>query len=139
MNINSILVSGLFNRFDHKLDFKAGEVIAIIHGPNGIGKTMILRIINSMFNMRFRELAALPFRGVTVSFNDKSEMKISIFLLVQALVRLKEMEEDGLVMLGEKEILVPEWGRPFIRNICMALDAHLWRIQAETQIFSSTV
>jgi len=36
------------------------------------------------------------------------ETKNSIFLLVQALVRLKEMEEDGLVMLGEKEILVPE-------------------------------
>ena len=40
-------------------------------------------------------------------------MKNSIFLLVQALVRLKEMEEDSLVVLGEKEILVPESSRLF--------------------------
>ena len=53
--------------------------------------------------------------------------------------RLKEMEADDLVELGEDEIKVTELGKPFIRNICMAFDLLLHRRAPETRLFSMTV
>lgn len=53
--------------------------------------------------------------------------------------RLKEMQNDGLVILSENGLTVPESGRPFIRNICMAFDLRLIRNKPATRIFSMTI
>jgi oxygen-independent coproporphyrinogen-3 oxidase len=53
--------------------------------------------------------------------------------------RLREPIKDGLVMLTDYGIDVTDKGRPFIRNICMALDARLWRNEPKGSVFSSTV
>jgi oxygen-independent coproporphyrinogen-3 oxidase len=55
------------------------------------------------------------------------------------LLRLSEPLDDGLVSLVPHGIEVTEKGRPFIRNICMAMDARLWRGEGMGQVFSSTV
>jgi oxygen-independent coproporphyrinogen-3 oxidase len=55
------------------------------------------------------------------------------------LFRLLEMMEDGLVEVDGRTITVTEQGRPFVRNVCMALDARLHRKQPTTRIFSATV
>jgi oxygen-independent coproporphyrinogen-3 oxidase len=60
-------------------------------------------------------------------------------LLPDVLVRLKEMENDGLLTIDSKAILVTDKGRPFVRNICMAFDLLLQRKQPNTQLFSMTV
>jgi oxygen-independent coproporphyrinogen-3 oxidase len=59
--------------------------------------------------------------------------------LHEGLERLEEMEKDGLLELKPFSLQVTEKGKPFVRNICMALDARLWRNQPQTSIFSSTV
>jgi oxygen-independent coproporphyrinogen III oxidase len=43
-----------------------------------------------------------------------------------AIMRLEDMENDGMVVLGDKNVRVTEEGIPFLRNICMAFDARLW-------------
>lgn len=53
--------------------------------------------------------------------------------------RLKVMELDGMIELSPCKLIVTEKGKPFIRNICMAFDARLWRKQPEALLFSSTV
>ncbi len=53
--------------------------------------------------------------------------------------RLKPMESDGLVIVGKRCIVVAPAGRPFVRNICMALDARMWRKRPTSHIFSQTV
>ncbi len=55
------------------------------------------------------------------------------------LERLKELEKDGLLKLYPFHLEVLEQGRPFIRNICMAIDAKLWREKPTSQLFSSSV
>lgn len=54
-------------------------------------------------------------------------------------IKLKEMENDGLVEVFPNEIRVTENGRPFVRNICMAFDLLLQRKEPETRLFSMTV
>ena len=68
MNISNIGVYGLFDRFDHDIPLKGEERITIMIGPNGFGKTMILRIINALFNLHVRRLEGMPFRGVRLIF-----------------------------------------------------------------------
>lgn len=60
--------------------------------------------------------------------------------IVEALPgRLSEMVADGLLELDEEGLRVLEGGRPFVRNICMAMDARMLRKQPTSAIFSSTV
>lgn len=55
------------------------------------------------------------------------------------LANLGEMLADGLVVLGDRQLTVPENGRPFIRNICMAFDLRLHRKTPEKKLFSMTI
>lgn len=59
--------------------------------------------------------------------------------LPDVLVRLKEMEQDGLLQMHSNKIEVTKKGQPFVRNICMAFDVLLQRKQPDTQLFSMTV
>lgn len=55
------------------------------------------------------------------------------------LIRLREMEHDGLLKIDYNSIKVLPKGQPFIRNICMAFDMLLQRKKPDTQLFSMTV
>lgn len=59
--------------------------------------------------------------------------------LPEVLLALKEIENDGLIVIEENKIKITEVGRPFVRNICMAFDLHLKRKSPETNLFSMTV
>jgi predicted ATP-binding protein involved in virulence len=77
MRIKQISVSGLFGIFDHVIPLNIDERITIIHGPNGFGKTAILRILNSFFNSRYADLRAIPFRKFRVEFDDTTSVEIT--------------------------------------------------------------
>ncbi|WP_299465839.1 oxygen-independent coproporphyrinogen III oxidase [uncultured Microscilla sp.] len=51
----------------------------------------------------------------------------------------EEFEKDGLINVSNEGIKIKAEGRPFIRNICMAFDARLWRNKPETRIFSMAI
>lgn len=57
----------------------------------------------------------------------------------ECLPRLEEMEREGLVSIEPGRLVVSEKGAPFIRNICMAFDAHLWRDLPQKTLFSSGI
>jgi len=69
-------VSGLFDRFTHDIIFKPDEQITIMIGPNGFGKTMVLRIANALFNEPLRRLAGMPFNQVLVDFDNGSILRV---------------------------------------------------------------
>jgi oxygen-independent coproporphyrinogen-3 oxidase len=55
------------------------------------------------------------------------------------MIQLKEMENDGLVIIKKNGIQVTEEGKPYVRNICMAFDLRLKRRTPETELFSMTI
>ena len=91
MLIRRVVVSGLFDRFNHDLVFRHDEQITIMIGPNGFGKTTILRILDTLFNKSLRGLGRMPFRNVIIYFNDDSTLKVSRM-------------EDGTSSVGQLEI-----------------------------------
>ena len=77
MTLSEIRVGGLFGRFDHKIVFPKDEHVTIMIAPNGFGKTMILRIVNVLFNQGVRGLVRLPFHEVSVRFDDGSNLSVT--------------------------------------------------------------
>ena len=59
--------------------------------------------------------------------------------LPDVLIKLKEFEQDGLIVFERKQMTVTKKGRPFIRNICMAFDLLLQHQKPDTQLFSMTI
>lgn len=76
MRISRIAVYGLFDRFNHELTFDPCERITIMIGPNGYGKTTILRILNVLFNHSPRSLGRMPFEELHVAFDDESQLTV---------------------------------------------------------------
>ncbi len=77
MRIKEISVKGLFQIFDHRVPMKVQDRITIIHGPNGFGKTAILRLIDGLFNSRYSELRTIPFREFETIFEDGSTLRVN--------------------------------------------------------------
>ncbi|RKE98141.1 oxygen-independent coproporphyrinogen III oxidase [Ichthyenterobacterium magnum] len=59
--------------------------------------------------------------------------------LPETLIKLKEIEQDGLIIMGSNQITVTDKGKPFVRNICMAFDLLLQRNKPDSQLFSMTI
>lgn len=77
MRIKQISVTKLFGMFTHNIPMNLEERITIIHGPNGFGKTAILRMLDGLFNSRHSELRTIPFKSFQVEFDDKSKLQVN--------------------------------------------------------------
>lgn len=75
--IKSIKVTGLFGLYDHQVTLKDDRV-TVIHGPNGVGKTVLLKLTNSFLRGRYNEIVRVPFESFEVLFDDQSVARIHI-------------------------------------------------------------
>lgn len=86
--LRSIKITKLFGRFDYELSF-SNEGIMIITGPNGYGKSTILRIINNFCNSTLDKVLAYTFKkliivgdnGSVQIVKNKNNFKINDFEL----------------------------------------------------------
>lgn len=76
MNIDRVLIKGLFDDFDHDLAFGEGERVMLVIGPNGFGKTTTLNLIDTLFNHALSRLVNVPFREIDVSFDDETRLVV---------------------------------------------------------------
>ena len=67
--IKELKIKGLFEQFNYKITFK-DDGITIITGPNGYGKSTILRIIDALANESLYELVQFPFSELLVVLDD---------------------------------------------------------------------
>ncbi|MGM0770132.1 MAG: AAA family ATPase [Halobacteriota archaeon] len=77
MKIKRIIVKNLFGTFDHDIPLNTDEHITILHGPNGIGKTVLLQMLNSLFRSNYYELYRVPFSRLIVEFSDRSKLIVN--------------------------------------------------------------
>ncbi len=75
MQIRALRINGLFGRVDHELSFPVTEdsdsatpSLLILHGPNGIGKTTALRMLDGMMRLDFNPIREVPVDAVELEF-----------------------------------------------------------------------
>ncbi|QXE36022.1 AAA family ATPase [Streptomyces sp. GMY02] len=69
-------VKGLFGYLDHSVDFSGESPITIITGPNGSGKTHLLKILHALAVLDLEELSSVKFEEVKISFEDKRVLRV---------------------------------------------------------------
>ena len=96
MRITEVVVEGLFGIFDHTISLNAEERITIIHGPNGFGKTILLQMLNGLFNNKFTEFRSIPFRKFEVRFEEGSAIWVD------------ELSESNILQQDLRDSLEPD-------------------------------
>jgi oxygen-independent coproporphyrinogen-3 oxidase len=67
------------------------------------------------------------------------DSKLYVPFLDSLNLRLSELQSDGLISLTNNNCKITDEGRPFMRNVCMAFDAHLAKDGSGQQLFSKTI
>ena len=69
-------VEGLFGKYDHTIPLRWDERVTVLHGPNGVGKTAVLRLIDAVGRGKVEEVVdEIPFRRVEVELEDGTRME----------------------------------------------------------------
>ena len=89
MRVNQISVTKLFGLFDHTIPLNHDERVTIIYGPNGIGKTVLLRMLSNLFKSEYAELRSIPFEEFRVDFDN------SCHLCVHKITTSIDLEKNG--------------------------------------------
>lgn len=73
--ISCLEIKKLFNRFDYTIELQK-RTITILTGPNGFGKSTILKIINALSSANIMFFYKLNYERINVTFEDGSEFSI---------------------------------------------------------------
>jgi predicted ATP-binding protein involved in virulence len=73
--LKAITVEKLFGVFHHRIELN-DERITIIHGPNGFGKTAILRLVAGLFERHYSMLRSVPFESVSFELDDLTTIRV---------------------------------------------------------------
>ena len=76
LRVRAIEVKKLFGLYDHDVQLNSTERVTIVHGPNGVGKTMVLKLVAALFAGRFHELALVPFERFEVALSDGTRLTV---------------------------------------------------------------
>jgi len=77
LRIRSIRVDGLFDLFNHSVDLKLDGRVTILHGPNGVGKTMLLQMVNALLKGWYGIFQQVPFQRFALEFTDNSMVEVA--------------------------------------------------------------
>ena len=72
--LERIEVDRLFGTYDHRIDLNLDAHVTLLHGPNGVGKTVVLRMIDALLNARLSYFRRIPFARFSIRFHDGSEI-----------------------------------------------------------------
>lgn len=68
MRITKVSVEKLFGIFDHEIPLNQDSRITIIHGPNGVGKTVLLSLLHSLFHYEYELIDKIKFKQFRIEF-----------------------------------------------------------------------
>jgi predicted ATPase len=70
MRVKNIAVKGLFGVFNHEIPLQSADRVTIIHGPNGFGKTVMLRMIAALIQGNMAIFEHTPFNEFSITLDD---------------------------------------------------------------------
>jgi predicted ATPase len=84
MQLERLDVEGLFGRFEHSIplptqpedDEQPRPSIAILHGPNGVGKTTVLRMLSGFLRLDFSAFRRVPCTSATLTFSTSQQLTV---------------------------------------------------------------
>ena len=88
--LHRVEVDGLFGLYNHRIDLELNDRVTFLHGPNGVGKTTILKMIDAVLTERFEFFRSTRFKRLLLAFDDGTELELD-----------KSVAEDEEANVGE--------------------------------------
>lgn len=108
----SFQVDGLFGSIQHRVEFSTGSPVTILAGPNGCGKTHVLRLLQATLALDFSELFSLPYKTVTLQISADRALRVELSgpseeetLRLASVIRGQEVNE---ALLSSEDFKVDE-------------------------------
>ncbi len=77
VRLTQFRVTGLFGEFNHRIDFNQNDRVTALIGPNGLGKTACLRLINALFRKQWSVFSSTDFTEVEYVFSNGNTVTVS--------------------------------------------------------------
>jgi predicted ATP-binding protein involved in virulence len=128
MKLKSFKVENLFNTFNHTISINSSSGITIVIGENGIGKTVILEMIEAIFNKKFIYLNQVIFDKVILEFTDEviwhiikakenDSPTIKLIPFDNKTKKLNTKREIILFKTNKEDLSIARFGHPYLRKI----------------------
>jgi len=109
MKIKAITVEKLFDAFDHSVSLKTEEKITLMLGENGFGKTVILEMINALFNQYFSYFQSVIFKRFQIEFEDKLVWEVAKSAHEITLSQIENNVPKKPVFIFDNAQVLPVW------------------------------
>jgi len=103
MKFKAFKIEKLFNQYDYLLDFTKNENIAIITGPNGYGKSTILRIMYYLFSSNLYPFFDILFSSCEYTFQNDNGTTTS--LIIEKVLQVENGEGQSDLLSDEHTVL----------------------------------
>lgn len=74
IRVKSIHIKGLFGIYNHDVVLNEGERITVVHGPNGVGKTVLFKLVLDLLAGSGVDLLKYPFDEFQVEFTNDATL-----------------------------------------------------------------
>ena len=110
--LERVQVAGLFGLYDHDIPLSDPDHVTILHGANGVGKTTVLKMIDSLLRGDLTYFPSIPFGALWLSFQDgralgiqpcKSRTNASVELMSWMDGKLASSDVVDLPEVGRRE------------------------------------
>ncbi len=74
VRVKSIHVRGLFGMYDHDVVLNESERMTVVHGPNGVGKTVLFKLVQDLLAGPGVDLLKFPFQECRIEFTNTATL-----------------------------------------------------------------
>ena len=138
--IKQISVTNLFGMFNYVIPLHLDERITIIHGPNGFGKTVILKLLSEIFSgihLEFSDgyhptLRTVPFEQFIIDFDDGISFQLTKSFQTYSRIVLNVHVEELLVPQITFQLVMPTVESTMLE--AEYIGPYTWRYQPATPL-----
>ena len=75
--LKRIEVTGLFGIYNHCIDLNLEDRVTLLHGPNGVGKTTVLKMVDALLTSRVEYFRRVPLERLALEFHDGAVLELT--------------------------------------------------------------
>lgn len=77
LRLHRVRIGGLFGMYDHTIDLNLADRVTLLHGPNGVGKTSMLKATDAFLRGSLAYFRTIPFEQAVLEFEGGAKLALA--------------------------------------------------------------